>query len=208
MLSRLGGVAAFCFVIITMAGTDGHAQQHNPSAELRQPIPPPPLELSRIGTWPRATLTEFGCLLERDGNHRDPHFNCSLTTYEYGDACKPDTRLYDGPQIPPRLAEKHWPDLVAIDLAWEHGDLQAVSLRARQPQSYAWWIKTIGIKSDEDKPPANRQPPRAGGRWQSQIMYFDLDDCVMRDGATMCRSLSLQGFDHMGKGDYECPEEK
>ncbi|WP_158568879.1 MULTISPECIES: hypothetical protein [unclassified Duganella] len=134
--------------------------------------------------WPRMSVRDFGCMLEQSLGHREPKFNCSLKKFKPVDnPCV--SAYYDGFEFPPALVSKVHPLLSNIELAWEHGQLQSVSLDFKGKIDANALRKAFGL----DKTPA----------YPENIMSVDIQDCS-RD--SVC--LLIQGFDHMGAGDVDC----
>ncbi len=87
------------------------------------------LQKKDVTTWPRASVREFGCFLEKQFGHKDKKFNCLLKTYvNKGDPCLNTEVYYEGPQFPNALAKKIDPIIDSVDLIWEHGKLQSLAL--------------------------------------------------------------------------------
>ncbi|MBK7963339.1 MAG: hypothetical protein IPK04_20405 [Bdellovibrionales bacterium] len=92
-----------------------------------------PLQRNDFTTWPRAHVKEFGCFLEKEFGYKDKKFNCSLKQYtNKGDPCKNTAEYNEGPEFPKALAGKVNAKIESIDLAWEHGDLQNVSITLKE----------------------------------------------------------------------------
>ncbi len=134
--------------------------------------------------WPRMRSDVFGCMLEREYKHKDPRFNCALTGYENkGSPCgRGAEAYYEGPAAPPGLLEgaEH------LTLAWEGGTLRAVTIELAGQLSAAQARKRLELP---DKLPAN-----AAG--------LDVQSC-----GTGKTCVSLEGFEHVGAGDVDCPPE-
>jgi len=123
-------------------------------------------------------------MLEQSLGHREPKFNCSLKKFKPVDnPCV--SAYYDGVEFPPALVAKVHPLLSNIELTWEHGQLQSVSLDFKKGVDANSLRKTFGLDRTSAYP--------------KNIMSADIQDCS-RD--SVC--LLIQGFDHMGAGDVEC----
>jgi hypothetical protein len=139
-------------------------------------------------TWPRMPVEQFGCYLEKSFGYRDARFNCSLEHYEnQGDPCKNTEALYEGPVFPPALAAKVHPLASDVDLAWEQGQLQQVTITLK------------GRLTDEQARRALDLPAAGAGDTPDNVMSIDVQ---YPDAATT--AVSLTGFDHMGAGDVDC----
>lgn len=140
-----------------------------------------------VKSWPRATLPEFGCFLEKEFGYKDVRFNCSLKNYKNaGDPCKNTEAYYEGITFPEKYVKKINPAIKSIDLSWEHGELQSVSL------SFKSKLATKKIRH-LFKLPVNENGVHAN------IMSYSIQDCHKSYNC-----LTLQGFDHMGAGDVDC----
>jgi hypothetical protein len=135
------------------------------------------LQANDFSTWPGADAQEFGCFLEKKFGTRDKKFNCSLEHYEnHGDPCKNTKEYYEGPSFPPNKASHINHRIASVDLAWEHGALQSVSVLLDKKYSEKQ-IRTYF-----------KLPAKAS-----------IQDCTKRNSC-----IVLEGFDHQGSGDVEC----
>lgn len=139
-------------------------------------------KLSRkdIATWPKASVTEFGCFLEKDFSYKDERFNCSLKNYKNkGDPCLSTTVYYEGPKVPREVAKKINSKIESMDLIWEKGRLQSVAL-------------TLDAKySEKEVRKLFELPAKA-----------QISDCSAKNTC-----VTLVGFEHMGAGDVDCGDE-
>jgi len=136
------------------------------------------LKKQDITTWPKASVSDFGCFLEKQFGHKDDKFNCGLKKYvNKGDPCLNTTEYYEGPKFPAKLAEKINAKIESVDLIWEHGLLQSVSL-------------TLNAK----------YPEKEVRKLFKLAKTAQVDDCSKKNTC-----VTLTGFDHMGAGDSECP---
>jgi hypothetical protein len=144
-----------------------------------------------VKSWPRQSVGKIGCALEKLG-HRDPVFNCSLKNYKsYDNPCGDTRRYHEGPVFPKALLPRVHPRAVALDLTFEHGDLQWLLLTLQGEFSPAQVWTALGL------------PDRTEAQFHTQYgMPWSVE---ARAGKT---SVSLQGFDHMGAGDVDCSKEK
>jgi len=145
----------------------------------------PPVNYNVL-SWPRMSIPDFGCFLEKTFGFKDPKFNCSLKNYKpSGDPCSNTDGYYEGFEFPNELVSKIHPLLDNIGLAWEHGDLQSVSFSFKKKISSDALKKAFRIPNEKSYP--------------ENIMSIGIQNCS-RDG--VC--LLIQGFDHMGAGEVDC----
>jgi hypothetical protein len=159
---------------LSMAAADDSAAQHN------------------VLKWPRMKANDFGCYVEKTFNIKDKRFNCSLTRYvNRGDPCK-NTKAYgEGPAFPNIAASRIHPLVKDVDLTWEHGDLQSVSVEFTRKLTRVDIVNIFGLPTESSYP---KQYPN--------IMRIDIQDCS-KDG----NCLIIDGFEHMGGGEVECNED-
>lgn len=139
-----------------------------------------PLLKNDFTTWPQAQVKEFGCFLEKEFGHKDKKFNCSLRRYtNKGDPCKNSAEYYEGPEFPNALAGKVNARIESIGLAWEHGELQNISVRLKEKY-------TEKELRDSFKLP----------------LGASIQECSKTQTC-----IVLIGFDHMGAGDMDCGEQ-
>jgi hypothetical protein len=128
-------------------------------------------------TWFRADVKSFGCFLEKDFSYRDKKFNCDLKKYRNnGDPCKKTDLYYEGPQIPKDKYNMISERISSMNLAWEHGRLQEISL-------------TLDKKYNEREVKSFFILPKSAS----------IQECSL---SNTCVILTV--FDHMGGGDVEC----
>ncbi|KFL54427.1 hypothetical protein JM78_04840 [Burkholderia pyrrocinia] len=166
-----------------------------------------------VRAWPRMTSPKFGCYVETTFAYRDKRFNCALKKYRNtGDACKNTTAYYEGPVFPDRLAARVHPLATKIELDWEHGDLQMVTVTLKGTWNEADVRKAFGLPRAEGRKlteaELRKQPDNLTG---TSIQYpsSPTDDSIGRrpsDPAHGTTAVMLYGFDHMGAGDVECGE--
>lgn len=99
-------------------------------AQSAEPMSPPlaPFKVD-ITSWPRMPAQEFGCYPEKTFGYQDKRINSSLKHYKNGsNVCNHAGEYCEGPAFPDRLATRVHPLAESIELSWEHGDLQRVSL--------------------------------------------------------------------------------
>lgn len=135
------------------------------------------LKKSDFTTWPRADVKEFGCFVEKEFGYKDKKFNCNLGQYvNKGDPCNNTIEYYEGPKFPKELAEKVNAKIDSIDLSWEHGLLQSVSIMFKQKYS------------EKDLSASFHLPVGAS-----------IQDCSKTNTCVI-----LTGFEHVGAGDMDC----
>jgi hypothetical protein len=145
--------------------------------------------------WPRASVQRFGCMLEQAYAGQTTRFGCAQTSYvNRGNPCTAADAYYEGPHLPPDLATRLSPLLANIDVKYEAGRVQAVTLflKARQTET--------AIRAAFALPPADAPLP-------ANISALYIDGC-RPDGLTqVCNIVLLEGFKHQGAGDGPCGEE-
>lgn len=159
------------------------------------------------------TSPKFGCYVETTFDYRDKRFNCALKKYRNtGDACKNTKAYYEGPAFPDRLAARIHPLATKVDLDWEHGDLQMVTVTLKGTWNEADVRRTFGLPRAEGRKlteaERRKQPDNL---MDTSIQYPSnpTDDSLGRrpsDPAHGTTAVMLYGFDHMGAGDVECGE--
>jgi hypothetical protein len=149
----------------------------------------PVLDLDRPVTWPRSSVTDFGCLVERELGVRDERFNCDLQGYvNQRDPCTDIHAYYEGFLAPRALRER-----LAVDdvyLAWEHGELQAAVI-VLEPLSEAEWRARLALP---DPLPKN-------------VQAVSFHSCTTGALPRRCTILALVGFDRIDAGDVDCPSD-
>lgn len=173
----------------------------------------PPKPTVDIRAWPRMSSPAFGCTLEKTFDYRDKRFNCTLKKYRNtGDACKNTKAYYEGPAFPDRLAARVHPLATKVELDWEHGDLQMVTVTLKGTWNEADVRKAFGLPRAEGRKlteaELRKQPDNL---MDTSIQYpsSPTDDSLGRrpsDPAHGTTAVMLYGFDHMGAGDVECGE--
>jgi len=145
------------------------------------------LSPSDLATWPRMRATDFGCMLEKRFGTRDARFNCAsdFDRMNWGDACRDVDHYYAGPALPPAIAKTLPSPIESIDIAWEQGRMQNVSITFDRKVSEGDVEALLGLRIDGPMP--------------DNIGSADIQDC-----ATGKSCLVLQGFDHQGAGDLDC----
>ncbi|MBY0242913.1 MAG: hypothetical protein K2X55_26755, partial [Burkholderiaceae bacterium] len=135
--------------------------------------------------WPKASVSDFGCFLEKTFAYKDAKFNCSLKNYQaVSDPCK---HQYDeGLDFPDKFAARIHPLVKRIELNWEHGQLQAVTFEFGKKIDAQFVKAAFGLDLNSIN--------------SKNVMSADIQDCTLHGACLM-----LQGFDHLGAGDVDCP---
>lgn len=143
-------------------------------------------------SWPRTKADQFGCFLEKELGYKDPRFNCSLKNYvNQGSPCTATTEWTEGPAFPHKKAKTIHPLIEDINLAWEHGDLQGVSLTLRKKLTKKAVRKAFNLPKEESYPPS-----------RANVSSISIQDCSLK-----ATCLIIQGFDHQGAGETDCTAE-
>ncbi len=150
--------------------------------------------------WPRLRADRFGCMLQRRFGHRDPKFNCDLKGYQpQGDPCHDTRHYYEGPAFPDAAIPAVDPRLEAVELHWEHGELQAATLTFRGKIPVDDLVHRFGL-------PTLRRTP--GDRVLADVAYPKGHDNLSHLSIERCgrgvTCLDLEGFEHQGAGDVDC----
>lgn len=142
-------------------------------------------------SWPRMNAQTFGCVLERKTGYKDKDFNCTKQNRkpDWGSPCNPTESSYTGPQIPEYIASTLHPTIAEIQLDWDFGRIQSITIQFKKkisPQE----LKVIF-------PDLKQHAPFL----QSNLMNVSLQQCSKN---TSC--LVLQGFEHMGAAETDCTD--
>jgi hypothetical protein len=153
-----------------------------------------------VRSWPRMSPADFGCFMEKTLGYRDARFNCALKGYRNrGDICKTPDAYNEGPEFPDRLAAAIHPQATHVELRWEHGNLQAMSITLKGTWSETQVRQTFKLpRAAASKLSVAEQKAHA---WPENIM--DTDVQYPTQGQT---EVTLIGFDHMGAADVGCGE--
>jgi hypothetical protein len=148
----------------------------------------PPAKV-KIADWPRTSVADFGCMLERTFGRRDARLNCSLTHYaNSGDPCINTKGYYEGPDFPKeQLAKAIHPLARLVSVDYEHGQVRSVFI-------------SLDGKFDEDDVLKAFSIPPPGPLRPLNIIQVNLGDHC--GPAATC--VLVTGFDHMGAGDVDC----
>ena len=159
--------------------------------------------------WPRMSSSEFDCYMEKTLGHRDKRFNCALKGYKnQGDPCNKTDAYVEGPAFPASLAARIHPLATQVQLSWEHGELQQVTLLLKGTFS------EVEVRNAFKLPRAEGYMLSEAEQWSlpGNIMNFDVqyesvDSSPGKrpgDRSSGLTSVMLTGFDHMGAGDVDC----
>ncbi|ALX15930.1 hypothetical protein P350_31440 [Burkholderia cepacia JBK9] len=166
-----------------------------------------------IRAWPRMTSPRFGCYVETALGYRDKRFNCALKKYRNtGDACKNTKAYYEGPAFPDRLAASVHPLATKVDLNWEHGELQMVTVTLKGTWNATEVRKAFGLpRAEGSKLTEAELRSQPGNVMDTSVQYPSdaLDESLAKRPSNPARgttAVMLYGFDHMGAGDVDCGE--
>lgn len=138
--------------------------------------------------WPRMSVSDFGCFLEKTFAYKDAKFNCSLNNYQaFGDPCMP--QYDDGLAFPNRFAPSIHPSVKRIGLNWEHGQLQAVTFEFGKKIDAQFVKAAFGLDLNSIN--------------SKNILSAGIQDCTLHGACLM-----IQGFEHVGAGDVDCPPDR
>lgn len=178
----------------------------NPSSGT--PVPKPTVD---VRAWPRMTSPTFGCYVETTFGYRDKRFNCALKKYRNtGDACKNTTAYYEGPAFPDRLAASVHPLATKVELDWEQGRLQMVTVTLKGTWNEADVRKAFGLPRAEGSKLTEAELRSAPGNLMDTSVQYPssaLDESLAKRASNPARgttAVMLYGFDHMGGGDVDC----
>lgn len=164
-----------------------------------------------VRAWPRMTSPTFGCYVETTFGYRDKSFNCALKKYRNtGDACKNTTAYYEGPAFPDRLAASVHPLATKVELDWEQGRLQMVTVTLKGTWNEADVRKAFGLpRAEGSKLTEAELRSEPGNLMDTSVQYSSsaLDESLAKRASNPARgttAVMLYGFDHMGGGDVDC----
>ncbi|HDR9764687.1 TPA: hypothetical protein QDC27_000168 [Burkholderia cepacia ATCC 25416] len=164
-----------------------------------------------VRAWPRMTSPKFGCYVETTFGYRDKRFNCALKKYRNtGDACGNTKAYYEGPVFPDRLAASVHPLATKVELDWEHGDLQMVTVTLKGTWNEADVRKAFGLPRAEARQLTDAELRLAPGNLMDTSVQYPsspLDESLAKRPSNPARgttAVMLYGFDHMGAGDADC----
>lgn len=147
-------------------------------------------------TWLRKSPVEISCMLESQLGYIDPVFKCGNKNYvNKGDPCKKTKEYYEGLQIPDNVAFHIYPLFKTITLAFEHGNLQDLSIEFNDSMTIDKIKELFNLPSERNKFPDN-------------IMYIWYGENISASNKPTdpkyTRWLTIVGFDHLGAGDVDC----
>lgn len=178
----------------------------NPSSGT--PVPKPTVD---VRAWPRMTSPTFGCYVETTFGYRDKRFNCALKKYRNtGDACRNTKAYYEGPAFPDRLAASVHPLATKVELDWEQGRLQMVTVTLKGTWNEADVRKAFGLpRAEGSKLTEAELRSEPGNLMDTSVQYPSsaLDESLAKRASNPARgttAVMLYGFDHMGGGDVDC----
>jgi hypothetical protein len=150
-----------------------------------------------VMTWPRMSVGDFGCYMEKTLGYRDKRFNCALKGYKnQGDACTNPRAYYEGPAFPKALVAKVHPLATDVELDWERGELQQVTITLK------------GAFSEQDARKAFKLPVGSAYDMEAAHMHATLpenvEDTDVQFPGRELTAVIITGFDHMGAGDVDC----
>ncbi|QOH40163.1 hypothetical protein C7S14_3115 [Burkholderia cepacia] len=164
-----------------------------------------------VRAWPRMTSPKFGCYVETTFGYRDKRFNCALKKYRNtGDACGNTKAYYEGPVFPDRLAASVHPLATKVELDWEHGDLQMVTVTLKGTWNESDVRKAFGLPRAEARQLTDAELRSAPGNLMDTSVQYPsspLDESLAKRPSNPARgttAVMLYGFDHMGAGDAGC----
>ncbi len=146
-----------------------------------------------ILTWPAMDPVQFGCYVEKTFGIKDVRFNCSARRYvASGDPCTAGDAYSEGPAVPDVVAAKIHSDIKSIDLSWEHGAMQQISVAFKRKLSRKEIAGILSLPENFDVP-----------QQKLKFIRIYIEQCSI-DG----NCLGIQMFDHMGAGDVDCGDGK
>ncbi|MGF6110324.1 hypothetical protein [Pseudomonas frederiksbergensis] len=147
--------------------------------------------------WPRMSSSAFGCYMEKTLGHRDKRFNCALKGYEnQGDPCTNAAAYEEGPDFPAHLAARVHPLATQVQMSWEHGELQQVTIVLKGT------LDEVAVRNAFKLP--RTEAYLLSEAEQGALPENIMDARVQGDPSNGLTSLMLTGFDHMGAGDVDC----
>ncbi|WP_157476349.1 hypothetical protein [Lysobacter sp. Root690] len=174
------------FVAVSML-VSGHAFAAAPSASQAAGARLAPTELT---TWPRMRATDFGCMLEKRFGVQDKKFGCAadFDRIDWGDGCDGGGNYHAGPELPARVAKTLPAPIKSVEIVWEHGEAQYVSIDFDPGTSKHEIEVLMGLGAGKQRP--------------ANVMDVSITECAGDNNCTP--NLFMLGFDHMGAGDLEC----
>jgi hypothetical protein len=145
--------------------------------------------------WLGKPVGEFTCELTKLFSYVDDKFKCGAKAREEWDP--EDLSYYAGPAFPQEKIKTVHPLLSGIDIAWEHGEIQAINFKFEKELSVESVQRIFNL-------------PRTKQDWSVHfgdifdIFYggFTEEDIASNDLKLLrIESLTLVAFEHMGSGD-------
>lgn len=181
-------VAAIIPILALSSSCKVKQEQPEEPKPTTRPAPENQQKAMNVLGWPRMKSNEFGCLLEKELGHRDPEFNCqSGEVKDVGDPCKNTDAYYAGPGFPAGKASRVHKLVNEVALEWEHGELREVTL------SFTGKIPETDIRRIFSLPAEGAEQPE-------NILSVSIQDCHKDYNC-----LVVEGFEHMGAGEVDCP---
>ena len=141
--------------------------------------------------WPRMPVDKFGCLLERELGYKDGKFNCALKAYKNaGTPCADIEAFFEGPVFPLSRVPRIAPQLSGIEIAYQGGQVRAVTLLVKERLSEAQLRQQLQL------PAADALP--------SHVLSIRFDGCRPGAAGQICNVVLIEGFEHQGAGDVDC----
>ncbi len=146
-----------------------------------------------ILTWSTMDPVQFGCYVEKTFGVRDARFNCGAKPYvASGDPCTAGDAYDEGPAFPEAAAAKIHPEIKSVDLSWERGALQQISVDFKRKLKRKEIARILSL-------PENFEVPQQ----KLKFIRIYIQQCSS-DGTC----LGIQMFDHMGAADVDCGNAK
>ncbi len=150
---------------------------------------------ANVLSWPRAPVERFGCMLEQGFAAQSQRFGCAAKAYvNRGNPCTAADAYYEGPRLPADLAAKISPLLQNVDVKYEAGKVQSVTLFLKTRQTDTAIRAAFGL-------------PPAGADLPANVSALDIDGCRADGPTQVCNIVLLEGFQHQGASDGACGEE-
>src|SRR5690606_16040310 len=144
----------------------------------------------------RKTPPEIGCILESKLKYKDSIYNCSNKNYvNPGNPCGSDNQYYKGIKIPDSIARKIHSKFKSIELSFEHGNLQELSIVFKDSLRKTDILNTFKLPKEKTEFPENIINISYGENVFSKMKPLD---------TLYTRWLSITGFDHIGAGELDC----
>ena len=147
----------------------------------------PPAKVN-IVDWPRMSVADFGCLMEKTLGRRDFRFNCSLRNYtNTSDPCVNVGGYDEGPAFPKELATAVHPLARLVSPGYERGMVMAVHVHLNGKFDRDEVLKAFSIPTSPSPLPEN-------------ILQVSIQDHC--DPDVTC--VLITGFEHQGAADVDC----